>query len=125
MAIEQGRLLNLSRQQLVDCVDAPAGFPYTNGCYSGSAPDALVYMQSQGVATEAAYGSFTGKKSVCKSNLLSSLPASQLVRLSSPAYEDIRPGSATALMQVGETQQLIGTRHVVQAILLACALSCL
>ncbi|GAB4823062.1 hypothetical protein N2152v2_010108 [Parachlorella kessleri] len=47
VAIEQGRLLNLSRQQLLDCVDATTGFPSTDGCNTGSLPPSqLVRLSS-------------------------------------------------------------------------------
>ena len=102
-AIERGTLLPLSRQQLVDCVDAAHGYPHSS-CKSGYTEDAFKYMVSSGVATEAAYGSYTGQRSVCNTALLSSLPSSQLVRLTSPGYREITPNSATALMQVGKSR---------------------
>ena len=80
-AIERGTLLPLSRQQLVDCVDAAHGYP-DDSCKGGFAEDAFKYIQAQGLASEAAYGNYTGQKSTCKNSLLSMLPAAQLVKLS-------------------------------------------
>ncbi|GAB4823063.1 hypothetical protein N2152v2_010109 [Parachlorella kessleri] len=108
LAIDHGKLLNLSTQQLVDCVDAAHGYPHNDGCYSGFAEDAFSYIQAHGLATEAAYGKYAAQKLACKESLIRSLPASQLVRLSaSPGYKNITPNSATALMQAVSEQPVV------------------
>lgn len=62
--IKTGKLMSLSPEQLLDCVDTPD----TQGCKTGTAADAFEYiLNNGGIASESSY-KYEGQKGVCDRN---------------------------------------------------------
>ena len=87
--------LDLSEQQLVDCVNGAGGFTGSNGCSGGWPHDAFNFAQLSGQTSEGGYP-YTAVAGQC--NLGSTSPAAKIV--DSPGYVLLEANSASALMKV-------------------------
>ena len=95
LMIASGEYVDLSEQQLVDCVNAAAGFTASQGCGGGWPEDAFSFAHLSGQTSEGAYP-YTAAAGQCQSGSGSS--AAKIV--AGPGYVKLEPNSATALMRV-------------------------
>jgi len=68
-AISTGKLVELSEQNILDCVENPHHCGGTGGCQGGTAEIAFEYVEQKGIASEWTYPyvSYSGKNFVCNS----------------------------------------------------------
>ena len=98
--------INLSEQQLVDCVSSPrtntAGTAYgSGGCGGGWSTDAFDYARKYNVTFEATYP-YTASNGVCKQRLLTvtgNLAQALKQNAPDPGYYQVKSSNVTALKQ--------------------------
>lgn len=100
--------LDLSEQQLVDCVRAPlateSGTVYaSNGCSGGFSNEAFNYIWRNNVTVESQYP-YTAVAGTCRRDILkATTPFNIRKTTASPGYVQVAPSNWTALKQVGVT----------------------
>ncbi len=99
--------INLSEQQLVDCVRSPrtntAGAAYNSGgCGGGWSTEAMDYVRKYNVTMETSYTPYTATNGVCKQQVLTltgNLASSLKQNNPDPGYYAVKSSNVTALKQ--------------------------
>ena len=94
--IQGGAALDLSEQQLLDCVGAATGYT-SQGCSGGYPADAFNLAYARNQTLESLYP-YTGVAAACNTALLASTTAAQVIKTAtSPGYTTVTAKSASAL----------------------------
>jgi cathepsin L len=96
LANNTGQLINLSRQNMLECTPNPNDCGGTGGCEGATAELGLAYVQSTGIASEADYP-YTGEDGQCDETIKKTAKISSFVKLAENNYTAV----VTAVAYVG------------------------
>jgi len=95
LALKTGKLVELSRQNILECSPNPNECGGTGGCEGATAEIGMGYVQAKGVATEAAYP-YTAQDGTCNENIPKTATISGFVALPTNNYTALLTAIATA-----------------------------